>query len=85
MAKMAGEFDGVRAAEKEPEISMTFEVYYRNHPNPPREWLERELLRRRLLENAASETACKSKTASKDSHFVRLRIIDSILEVSEED
>ena len=42
-AKMAGEFDGA-AAVKEPEISMTFEVYHRNHPNPPREWLKRELV-----------------------------------------
>ena len=42
-AKMAGEFDGT-AVGKEPEISMTFEVYHRNHPNPPREWLNRELV-----------------------------------------
>jgi len=39
---MAGEFDG-KAATKEPEVKLTFEVYHRNHPNPPREWLERKV------------------------------------------
>ena len=43
-AKMAGEFDGPKPQDREPEISMTFEVYHRNHPNPPREWLEREIV-----------------------------------------
>ncbi|NBV85745.1 MAG: hypothetical protein EBS01_05670, partial [Verrucomicrobia bacterium] len=41
-AKMAGEFDGT-AAVKEPEIKLDFEVYHRNHPNPPREWLKRKV------------------------------------------
>ncbi len=41
-AKMAGEFDGVKI-EEQPEIEMTFEVYHRNHPNPPREWMQRRL------------------------------------------
>jgi len=41
-AKMAGEFDG-NAAVKEPEIKLEFEMYHRNHPNPPREWLNRGL------------------------------------------
>ena len=42
-AKMAGEFDGT-AAVKEPEIKLEFEMYHRNHPNPPREWLNRALV-----------------------------------------
>ena len=42
-AKMAGEFDG-SAAVQEPEIKLEFEMYHRNHPNPPREWLEREVV-----------------------------------------
>lgn len=41
-AKMAGELDGAHVSE-EPEVKLSFEVYHRNHPNPPREWLEREL------------------------------------------
>ena len=43
-AKMAGEFDGPKPQEREQEIRMTFEMYHRNHPNPPREWLEREFV-----------------------------------------
>ena len=43
-AKMAGEFDGPKPQDKDQEVSMTFEVYHRNHPNPPREWLERKLV-----------------------------------------
>lgn len=42
-AKMAGEFDGARASD-ESEVKLSFEVYHRNHPNPPREWLEREIV-----------------------------------------
>ena len=42
-AKMAGEFDGT-AAVKEPEIKLEFEMYHRNHPNPPLEWLNRALV-----------------------------------------
>jgi hypothetical protein len=42
-AKMAGEFDGP-AERTDPEVKLSFEVYHRNHPNPPREWLERELV-----------------------------------------
>ena len=42
-AKMAGEFDGTGERDGAPELSMTFTMYHRNHPNPPREWLEREL------------------------------------------
>ena len=41
-AKMAGEFDGT-AIVKEPQIKLEFEMYHRNHPNPPREWLSRGL------------------------------------------
>ena len=41
-AKIAGEFDGM-ASTKEPEVKLSFEVYHRNHPNPPREWLERKV------------------------------------------
>jgi len=44
-AKMAGEFDGT-AAVQEPEIKMEFEVYHRNHPNPPRDWLRRDVVSR---------------------------------------
>ena len=43
-AKMAGEFDCVIAKDQEPVSGMTFEMYHRNHPNPPREWLERKLV-----------------------------------------
>ncbi len=39
-AKLAGEFDGPKSQERETEVSMTFEIYPRNHPNPPREWLD---------------------------------------------
>lgn len=39
-AKTAGEFDGPKPQEREAQISMTFEVYHRNHPNPPREWMQ---------------------------------------------
>lgn len=42
-AKMAGEFEGPKLQSKVDGISVTFEVYHRNHPNPPRQWLEREL------------------------------------------
>jgi hypothetical protein len=42
-AKMAGELDGVGTQDEAPKVSMSFEVYHRNHPCPPREWLEREL------------------------------------------
>ena len=48
-AKMAGEFDGTAAA-KEPEIKLEFEMYHRNHPNPPREWLNRELVMPEVVE-----------------------------------
>jgi hypothetical protein len=41
-AKLAGELDGSTAA-LEPEVKLEFEVYHRNHPNPPRAWLEQEL------------------------------------------
>jgi len=50
-AKMAGEFDGPTPQDREQEISMTFEVYHRNHPNPPREWLERELVMPEIIEH----------------------------------
>jgi hypothetical protein len=43
-AKMAGEFDGPTGRDGEPEVSMKFEMYHRNHPNPPREWLEKEFV-----------------------------------------
>ena len=42
-AKIEVEFDGT-AAVKEPEIKLEFEMYHRNHPNPPREWLRRGLV-----------------------------------------
>jgi hypothetical protein len=41
-AKLAGELDGNTAA-LEPEVKLEFEVYHRNHPNPPRAWLEQAL------------------------------------------
>jgi hypothetical protein len=50
-AKMAGEFDGT-ATTKESEVKLKFEVYHRNHPNPPREWLERELVMPRIVEDS---------------------------------
>ena len=50
-AKMAGEFDG-KAAKNEPEVKLKFEVYHRNHPNPPREWLERKLVLPRIVEES---------------------------------
>ncbi len=42
-AKMAGEFEGDKALE-ELDLKLSFEVYHRNHPNPPKEWLEREIV-----------------------------------------
>jgi hypothetical protein len=42
-SKIAGEFDGPKPQRREQEIRMTFEMYHRNHPNPPREWMERKL------------------------------------------
>ena len=42
-AKMAGEFDGP-ALRTDPEVKLSFEVHHRNHPSPPKEWLERELV-----------------------------------------
>ena len=43
-AKLAGEFEGLKPQSKEEEISMTFEFYPRNHPNPPREWMDTALV-----------------------------------------
>lgn len=43
-AKMAGEFDGSKAAEKDPGLSVTLRVLRRNHPIPPREWLDRSVV-----------------------------------------
>ena len=40
-AKMAGEFDGKRSTS-EPELKFNFEMYHRNHPCPPRGYLEVE-------------------------------------------
>jgi hypothetical protein len=42
-AKMAGEFDGT-TVEQEPKIKLKFDVYHRNHPNPPRDWLRRGMV-----------------------------------------
>lgn len=50
-AKVAGGFDGT-AATKEPKVKLIFEVYQRNHPNPPREWLEREFVLPRIVEES---------------------------------
>ena len=47
-AKIAGELDGKRD-EVEPKIKLKFDVYPRNHPCPPREWLERELIEPNLV------------------------------------
>jgi hypothetical protein len=43
-AKIAGEFDGGMVGDQELVPSVRFEMYHRNHPNPPKEWLERELV-----------------------------------------
>ena len=51
-AKMAGEFDGTKSQDRAQEISMTFDVYHRNHPNPPRGWLERELVMPEIIEES---------------------------------
>ena len=50
-AKMAGEFDGT-AAVKEPEIKFEFEMYHRNHPNPPREWLRRGVVMPEIIDES---------------------------------
>jgi hypothetical protein len=42
-AKMAGEFHGTAVAE-EPEVKFEFEMYHRNHPTPPRDWLRRGMV-----------------------------------------
>jgi hypothetical protein len=39
-AKLAGELDEETAAPASTDVKLTFEVYHRNHPNPPREWME---------------------------------------------
>ena len=49
-AKMAGEFDGSKSAEKDPGLSVTFRVLRRNHPIPPREWLERDVVETETIE-----------------------------------
>ena len=41
-AKLAGDFEGLKPQSKETDISMTFEIYPRNHPNPPRHWMSAE-------------------------------------------
>ena len=41
-AKMAGEFEAPKPQSMGDGISVTFEVYHRNYPNPPRGWMERE-------------------------------------------
>jgi hypothetical protein len=41
-AKLAGELDSATTAVG-PEVKLEFEVYHRNHPNPPRAWLEQAL------------------------------------------
>ncbi len=45
-AKMAGEFDrtGDQDQANGDALSLTFQMYHRDHPNPPREWLDRELV-----------------------------------------
>jgi len=55
-AKMAGEFDGAEADE-EPEFKLSFEVYHRNHPNPPREWLEREIVPPEAIEEGLARSS----------------------------
>ena len=55
-AKMAGEFDGT-ATTKEPEVKLKFEVYHRNHPNPPRKWLERELVIPEIIDDSSNSLA----------------------------
>ena len=54
MAVIAGDFDGTVAREQELVSGMTFEMYHRNHPNPPREWLEREFVMPEIVENTRS-------------------------------
>jgi hypothetical protein len=54
-AKMAGEFDG-SAAVKEREIKLEFEMYHRNPPNPPREWLKRGLGMPDVVEESSRNT-----------------------------
>ena len=44
-AKLAGELDGATTAV-EPEVKLEFEVYHRNHPNPPRDWLRPDVVSR---------------------------------------
>jgi len=39
-AKLAGELSEQAAPEANTDIKLSFEVYHRNHPNPPREWME---------------------------------------------
>jgi len=43
-AKRAGEFDGSKVMVIDPGLGVTFRVLRRNHPIPPREWLERAVV-----------------------------------------
>jgi hypothetical protein len=43
-AKIAGEFAPEKLQVEAGEIAMTFEVYGRNHPNPPRHWMEAQVV-----------------------------------------
>jgi hypothetical protein len=39
-AKLAGELADNVQPDAGSDVKLTFEVYHRNHPNPPREWME---------------------------------------------
>ena len=43
-SKLAGEFAEDRKPDTSGDIKLTFEVYHRNHPAPPRAWLEAEIV-----------------------------------------
>jgi hypothetical protein len=51
-SKLAGEYDGPRV-NKEPELKLDFQILHRNHPCPPPEYLDRELVMPEVTEKPA--------------------------------
>jgi hypothetical protein len=43
-SKLAGEFAEDKRLDTSGDIKLTFEVYHRNHPAPPREWMEAQII-----------------------------------------
>jgi hypothetical protein len=70
--------DGAAVVDKEPEISMTFEMYYWNHSNPPREWLERA----KTLQSKVSLTKALDQRLGTQALNPRMPCIITSLEIT---